>query len=364
MSPFPANFVEAVPLNVGLVCSLLANFVIAQWRVWHFDSINVAIAPQHVHAGAVPRMGGVAILFAMLVAGLATYLVLGEVLALSLAMSAAAPVFVVGQLEDIRGNISPAVRYGATAISAYLLVAVFDLEILRYDFFVFDALVEHAVVSALLSVFCIAGVTQSFNIIDGKNGLSSGMALLALVALLLVARHNADREFVAVAAMAVTAIMGFWLVNILTGRVFLGDAGAYLIGFVVAAMAVAIVARNPLVSPWLPFVAALYPITETLFTMTRRIGFEGNRFSEPDHLHMHSLIYRRLMSGRVARLGKWTNSLTSLILLGVSLLPAIVAVCWSDDSSRLKGMVAVYVLLYTFAYLVLRRKVGDAPAPS
>ncbi len=362
MSPFPANLVEAVPLNVGLVCSLLANFVIAQWRVWHFDSINLDLSPQHVHAGAVPRMGGVAILFAMLVAGLATFLVLGEVLPLSLAMSAAAPVFVVGQLEDIRGNMSPAVRYGATAVSAYLLVAVFNIEISRYDFFVFDTLIQQPLLSVLLSIFCIAGVTQSFNIIDGKNGLSSGMALLSLMALLLVARQNADREFVAVVAMAAAAIAGFWLVNIMTGRVFLGDAGAYLIGFVVAAMAVAIVARNPQVSPWLPFVAALYPITETLFTMTRRIGFEGNRFSEPDHLHMHSLIFRRLTTGRDAQFAARANSMTSLILLVVSLIPGGLAVYWSDDSYLLKGTVAVYVLLYTVAYLVLRRQVGDTPS--
>ncbi len=304
-------------------------------------------------------MGGVAILTAMLLAGLATLLVLGEVLPLSLAMSAAAPVFIVGQLEDIRGNISPAVRYGATAVSAYLLVAIFGIEISRFDFFLFDYLIQKPVVSLLLSVFCIAGVTQSFNIIDGKNGLSSGMALLALLVMLIVAQQHQDREFVAVSAMAAAAIAGFWLVNVSTGRIFLGDAGAYLIGFMVAAMAVAIVARNPQVSPWLPFVAALYPITETLFTMTRRIGFEGNRFSEPDHLHMHSLIFRRLNAGRAARLGKWTNSLTSLILLAISLLPGMVALHWANNSMVLKFTVGVYVLLYTVIYLLLRWRVGE-----
>lgn len=344
---------------MGLTCSLLANFVIAQWRVWHFDSINMAVAPQHVHAGAVPRMGGVAILSAMLLAGFSALLITGEALPLSLMLSAAAPVFIVGQLEDIRGNISPAVRYSATAVSAYLAVALFNIEITRYDFWAFDYLIQNSVASLVMSVFCIAGVTQSFNIIDGKNGLSSGMAVLALVVMLIVAGQQQDQEFVQVAAMAACAIAGFWLVNILTGRVFLGDAGAYLIGFIVAAMAVALVARNDHVSPWFPFVAALYPITETLFTMMRRIGFEGNRFSEPDHLHMHSLIFRRLNAGRAAGFGRWTNSLTSLILLGLSLMPACVALYDSMNTHALQITVAVYVFFYTVVYLYLRRRVGD-----
>lgn len=358
LSAFPANLYEAVPLNVGLTVSLLASFVIAQWRVWHFDSINLAIAPQHVHAGDVPRMGGVAILTAMLLAGASALWTQGQVMPLALVMSAAAPVFIVGQLEDIRGNVSPAIRYGATLVSAFFLVSIFGIEITRFDFYLFDIAIKEPLIALLMSVFCIAGVTQAFNIIDGKNGLSSGMALLALLVMLVVAAQQQDREFVEVAAISAAAIGGFWLVNILTGRVFLGDAGAYLIGFVVAALAVAMVARNPAVSPWVPFVAALYPITETLFTMTRRIGFEGNRFSEPDHLHMHSLIFRQLVSEQRSGSGGTANSSTSLILIALSLLPASTAWYWSTDSSVLKAVVAGYVGVYTLAYLQLRRRIG------
>ena len=83
--------------------------------------------------------------------------------------------------------------------------------------------------------------------------------------------------------------MGFFVLNFSTGKIFLGDGGAYLLGFILASLAIQLPARNYDVSPWTSLIFCSYPIIETIFTIFRRIK---NRKSihEPDNLHLHHLV--------------------------------------------------------------------------
>src|SRR5258707_10042434 len=78
------------------------------------------------------------------------------------------------------------------------------------------------------------------------------------------------------------------------GKIFLGDGGAYLLGFWLAELAVLLVARNPDVSPWFPLLLLVYPIFETLFSIYRRCFLHGRSSGDADALHFHQLIYKRL----------------------------------------------------------------------
>ena len=90
---------------------------------------------------------------------------------------------------------------------------------------------------------------------------------------------------------------GSCAVNYPRGRIFLGDGGAYLVGLVLAVLSVLLVHRNSGVSPWFPLVLLAYPIWETLFSMYRRKA-RGHSTGRADALHLHSLVYRRVVRWR------------------------------------------------------------------
>jgi len=310
---------------------------------------------QHIHDMGVPRLGGVIVLCIMWAALLSQQAaVLPEI---KLLLACATPAFVVGLLEDVLHSTSPWTRYAGCIASSFILVAIIG-PIPRFDIGFLDVILTSGIAATLVSVFCIAGVTQAFNIVDGKNGLSSGMALIALFGLTITGWSIGDEVLAKSISLMAMPVLGFWCVNIIRGRLFLGDSGAYLLGFIVAACGLLTTIRNPTLSPWLPVVLAAYPIVETLFTFLRRVVIEQKRFSDPDFLHMHSLIYDRLIrahSGSSTRRRKLGNSLSALILLAGSMGIAAIALNFLGSSLALQWLFLGYVVCYLSAYRGVRR---------
>src|SRR2546423_1232019 len=89
-------------------------------------------------------------------------------------------------------------------------------------------------------------------------------------------------------------LAGFLVWNYPRGLVFLGDGGAYFIGFMYAQLSIQLVARNDHVSAWFVIMLAAYPIVETLFSIYRRKIVTRQPSMEPDALHLHSLLYHRV----------------------------------------------------------------------
>ena len=146
-----------------------------------------------------------------------------------------------------------------------------------------------------LTLLCVTGVANAINIIDGFNGLASMCVLMMLLAIAYVGfagRRHARRH---VALIAAGAVLGFFIWNFPAGLIFLGDGGAYFLGFVLAELSVLLLARNPQVSPMFPLLLCAYPIFETVFSMYRRRVLRGvaDR-AQPDGIHLHTLIHRRL----------------------------------------------------------------------
>jgi UDP-N-acetylmuramyl pentapeptide phosphotransferase/UDP-N-acetylglucosamine-1-phosphate transferase len=90
-------------------------------------------------------------------------------------------------------------------------------------------------------------------------------------------------------------VLGFFVFNWPKGAIFLGDAGAYIVGFWVVELGILLAMRNPEISPMSPVVAGLLPLIETLFSMYRRNVLKDLPVNQPDALHLHTLVYRRLL---------------------------------------------------------------------
>jgi UDP-N-acetylmuramyl pentapeptide phosphotransferase/UDP-N-acetylglucosamine-1-phosphate transferase len=97
------------------------------------------------------------------------------------------------------------------------------------------------------------------------------------------------------------ALIGFFFWNLPFGYIFLGDGGAYLLGFLAGLLGVLVVERHPEVSPWFPLLLLLYPIYETIFSIIRKKFMRNASPFEPDPIHLHMLFYKRLIKPNVQK---------------------------------------------------------------
>lgn len=277
----------------ALACALIIST--HDYHIAHTGDATSGSA-QKLHQQVVPRIGGVGTFISLVVGSTA---LLGEQQALAtellIILACLLPVFVVGLAEDITKAISPASRYIAAALSALLITSITGLRITSLDVWGLDTLIAIPLVGSLFFVFAVAGVSHAFNLIDGQNGLCSGIATIICITIMWQASQLELQVPFALAALCAAANLGFLLFNYPLGKIFLGDAGAYLNGSIIAVTTVQLIQSGGGLSPWYAVLLLIYPIWETFFSMWRRIA-DGKSFSEPDSEHLHSLYYKAIAS--------------------------------------------------------------------
>lgn len=322
-------------------------------RHQHFHDHELS-GPQKFHARPVPRVGGIGI-FAGLLAALAflAYRSNDAMLGLQL-MACGVVAFAVGLLEDITKTVSPGKRLLATAVSALLAAWWLGAAITRTDIPGLDHLVALVAGSFAVTVLAVAGIANSVNIIDGFNGLASMCTVIMLLALAYVAFEVGDPLVATLALAAIGAVLGFFVWNFPAGLIFLGDGGAYFLGFWLAEVSLLLLVRNPQVSPLFPLLVCIYPVFETLFSIYRRKFLRAVPPSMPDGIHLHSLIYRRIMrwavGDRSAKALTRRNSMTSPFLWTLCMLSVIPAVLFWDSTPMMALFLALFGLSYSALY--------------
>ncbi|NEN76397.1 glycosyl transferase [Pelistega sp. NLN82] len=312
--------------------------------------------PQASHKISTPRVGGLAV-FAGTLAGL---LVWGKPDNMTLhwlwpaLFVASLPVFGAGILEDVTKDVGAGKRLLAAFISAAIAWWFFG-GVSRVGVEVFDYLFSFWFVSLLFTVVAVGGCTHALNLVDGMNGLASMVSVLMSVSIALVAYQVGDMAVFTIALSMSSAIAGFFVWNFPFGRVFLGDGGAYFIGFVLAELAVLLVMRNPSVSAFYALAVLFYPVFETLFSIWRRKFKRGVPVDQPDALHLHQLIFRRLVQKTFNREGKeiplyLCNALTSPYLWILALVNLVPATLFWDNTLLLCGGMLLFSVLYVWLY--------------
>ena len=338
--------------------------------------------PQKFHTRAVPRVGGVAVVAGVL-AGI-TWLewrMPWPAERYWLLIVCALPTLGFGLWEDFTKSISPRRRLIATAVSALLAVWLLGLHISRTHIPGVDWLLVWYPISVALTVLVITGVANAINIIDGFNGLAAMCTMIMLAGIAFVANEVGDGFVVAAALVMIGGTFGFFILNYPAGLIFLGDGGAYFLGFMLSALGIILVEGNRSVSPLFPLLLCAYPILETLFSMYRRKVVRGLPSAAPDGIHLHTLIYRRVMRHAlgdhhsVERRKTMRNSMTSPYLWMLCLTTTIPAMLWWDNSMVLAGWIVGFVVLYVALYwsivkfrtprwLVVRREQATPDKPA
>ncbi len=345
---------------IGIVAFMVGGLIVVSER-WHgrLTGDTDMNKPQAMHARAAPRVGGLAV-----VAGsLAGLLVLGPSnMTLTWLWPAlfvsALPVFVAGLLEDITKDIGSGKRLLAAFVSAaiawWLLGGVSRVGLSWAD----TLLSAWPIISLLFTMVAVGGCTHALNIIDGMNGLAGMIATLMAVSLALVAWQVQDMPIFLIATALASATLGFLVWNFPFGRVFLGDGGAYFVGFMLAELAVQLVVRNPGVSPFYALAVLFYPVFETLFSIWRRKFKRGVPVDQPDALHLHQLVFRRLVRITFSRdrrhaLPALCNAMTSPYLWVLALIGLVPATLWWDNAWMLCLSMGVFAGAYIWLYIRL-----------
>ena len=308
---------------------------------------------QKVHTIPVPRIGGIAVFAGIAVGALALGSSFRIVWLLTLLL-AAIPAFLGGLLDDFTKRYPVESRLIASFVAAAIGFFLLDARITDLDVPGSGVLLDFALASFLFTLLAVGGFAHALNIVDGVNGLSGTLALLMLVALGAVAAQVGDLDVLYGAVVVGGAVLGFLLWNYPRGLIFVGDGGAYLIGFLIAELAVLLVQRNSEVSPWFALLLLFYPVWETLFSSYRRKVLRGRSASDPDALHLHSLVYRRLVrwkvGSRVLHNIRVRNSLTMPYLVVLATLTVVPAALFWHETIVLElfaaGFAAVYLWLY------------------
>ena len=347
-----AELFNSTPNIAALLISLLACVVTVLTKGWHgrytLDSFE---GVQRAHAQATPRVGGVAVLIGISCAAPLTDQATRELLYPTLIASF--PAFIFGLAEDVTKRVGALQRLLATMASGLLGWYITGVSLTSVGVPVLDQLLTVGAISVIFTAFAIGGVANSVNLIDGYNGMASGFVIVALIAVACIAADVGDLALAKIVLLAAAGFYGLFLVNWPFGKLFLGDSGAYLGGYLVAWFCVLLTQRNDSVSPFAALLVCMHPVTETIYTIWRRLRSSAN-ISRPDNLHLHNIICSRLMPLVNERM-EVANPLTGMAMTFLS-IPSALLVCGNYTSGMTCASLSLMLTLLYFAiYLPLRK---------
>ena len=335
----------------------LGLVVIAPWvprlcgRPGHLSAVQAS------HSRPTPRVGGIAIFGAF---GVSVLCAPAEVSWPYLMFFLASTIlFVAGLIEDLGFGVAPRRRLAAVCLASLTVIWLLGVWLPRLDIPGLDALMPVWIVGIPVTLLMTAAVANGFNLIDGVNGLAAMTAGAAAVALGLIAGQADYLVMVALAGMLAAGILGFLLLNYPFGLIFLGDAGAYTLGFVLSWFGIAILLNVPEASPWAILLTVFWPLADTLLAILRR-SRRNVAAMAADRLHVHHLVMRALeiyVLGRDRR--HIANPLTTLVLAPFVLAPPLAGVLLWDRSLwacvAVLGFTGLFFGSYGLAFVVLRR---------
>ena len=334
---------------VSFFASFLLCIAVVLTKRWHGQfSMDTTEGVQKFHSAPTPRIGGFPIFLALVIAWAKSATEIQTLLAPIL--FAGMPALLFGMAEDLTKQIGVVQRLLATLASGLLAWLLTDYSLSRLDIWGVDLLMRSTFFSVIFTTFAVGGVANSINIIDGFNGYASLTCTIAFVGFALIAFQVGDQKLADVSLILAACAFGFFCVNWPFGKLFLGDGGAYFLGFASAWIAVLLIERNPAVSAFSALIICILPITEVLFTIFRR-KVRSVHPGKPDRLHFHSLLHRRYVSGRFA---KWPplaiNSLVGILMGLLSLMPTIIANMIYDNTLFCVIVCFVFVIGYVAVF--------------
>lgn len=284
-------------------------------------------AKQASHKNLTSRVGGLAAIMALLIGVFLTFDQFIFFIVLS-----SIPVLVAGGLEDLGYSIKPVYRYNAGLVSGFVAIYLTGLWLNNVDFTILKPILVVPFIAICFTAFASAGISNSINLIDGVNGLASGVITLIGSALCIISFSVGEIVLGTFCIILVGSILGFLIWNFPKGLIFLGDAGAYTYGHLLVWIAISLFAKHPEISAWAIFCLFFWPIMDTAAAVLRRCQKKSS-INQADRMHFHQLVMRVLViysGGKISQ--KSANPLSSVIILPFCILVAFFGVLFLENN--------------------------------
>ena len=337
---------------LSLVFSALI-VVLAHKKQWLLNQHDLA-GVQKFHHEPTPHVGGLAVFLSFVLGSFLLPVEAQRVLQPILLVSS--PVFIIGLIEDFSAKVSPLWRLLFIFLSLSVSFFYLDIGVHSLSFDWIDTLLSYSIIGLIFTLLVVGGAVNALNVIDGYNGLMSGYAMLVSMAMAIVAYQLGDDLIVQLNLLLIMSLLGFFLLNFPFGKLFMGDGGAYFVGFMLSMIGLVFVSRHNEISNWFVLGLLMYPMYELLFSIYRKKVIEGTFASQPDGFHLHMLVHRLVVVNSPKANKAMDNSKTSPFFWLLSLVSIIPTVFWYDDKLALIGWACMFMVVYTIIYFYISSK--------
>jgi UDP-GlcNAc:undecaprenyl-phosphate GlcNAc-1-phosphate transferase len=293
------NMYSLTSYLIFFISAALLSWVLTPVAGWLALKVGCVDRPggRKIHARNIPYFGGIAIFVSFIAVLLAAYFMVPEGDGLPEAervmlgfLLGGGVILVTGLIDDFRGT-RPVLKLLGQVIAGLILVVLgFRIEVLTNPFG--GELYFGAVFGGLLTVIWVVSMVNAMNLIDGLDGLASGVALIASMTLFAVAIHRDDSVDMVITIILAGSCLGFLRHNFFPAKIFLGDAGSMFLGFVLAVIGIQGIQKSATVMTLLiPLSTLAVPMLDTFMAIVRRSKVNRNIFSA-DHEHLHHRLVR------------------------------------------------------------------------
>ena len=338
----------ALPL-LAIVALLITAFSIPPLKrlAWHFDLLDHPQGGSHKSHPHPIAYGGLAIIL-----GLCPALALApKTDPLWTLLACAAALFCVGLVDDWRG-LAPLTRFLLQiAVSAFLVVTAPEF---RLAFFA-----GHPTLAAALTILWIVALTNAFNFLDNMDGLAAGLAAIVLLLLALMGLTAGSISAAALSLALAAASAGFLIHNFFPARIFMGDGGAFFLGFMAGALSAFLSRHCASAAPpsdlpqrWAPLLLLAVPLYDFLSVIAIRLkNAKPPWVGDTNHV-----------SHRLVRLG-WSRRQAVLTLYLLTLLTGLPGLFVLRSHSRTAWLLLLLVPVFASILGALDFTASRRPGP-
>lgn len=342
------SFFEIISLLKFPLIGLVILFTIFSFywkKIFYFFNFKEYENIQRVHKNEISRLGGLLIYTFFLVVCLMGYY--DNILFVSILL-AVFPIFCISVKEDLFHNTAPRVRLILMMFSCLLFFYIYDIKLPQIEFPVIGKYISLFPINIIFFSFSTMVVMNGMNLVDGMNGLFGMTAFFQLLTMLFFSYLVNDHDLAMMIFLFLIPLCVFVIFNYPFGKIFIGDSGAYLYGFINSVLVIYFFGKYEVFLSWLAVLILIYPSMEVLFSFVRKIKSKKSPFN-PDKKHLHSIIFQWLLNNTSINSVK-ANFSTTLILCFLWIYPISTFFITIDNIFYVLSLIVFFVLTYLFIY--------------
>ncbi len=263
-------------------------------------------------------------------------------------------ILLVGLFSDLKYINKPKIRFLFQFIIVLLFLTLEKMHLINTKIFLLDFLLENYIFSILFTSFCFLIIINGTNFLDGINLLVIGYYLSITIIIYIL--HGKNFIFLDnISTINIVIVLLVLLFFNLFDKLYLGDNGSYLLGFIFSLVLVNNYIQNTSISPFFIILLLWYPGFENLFTIIRRY-FKKKSPAKPDTEHLHQLVYEYFKKKSIFNSKILTNNLPSFLIIFYNFIIMFFATFFIFNSKFLLLIIFFNIFLYCYLYNSLIKK--------